>query len=121
MSGSYSGKEDLAKTYSTVRHMPVEATTDTWVADRHGDPVLLVTSEVNEHLSQALEPVLAEVRRLIGAETRATVIFDRGGWSPQLFARLVEEGFDIITYRKGRSADAPPDEFVEVTFAPEGK
>jgi prepilin-type processing-associated H-X9-DG protein len=117
----YSGQEDLAKTYSTVRHVPVAATTDTWVADRRGDPVLLVTSQVNEHLTQTLEPVLKDVRGVIGEGTRATVIFDRGGWSAQLFARLVEEGFDIITYRKGKSLDVPEGEFTKVSFAPEGQ
>jgi hypothetical protein len=31
-----------------------------------------------------------------------TVIFDRGGFSPKLFARLIASGFDVITYRKGK-------------------
>jgi hypothetical protein len=31
-----------------------------------------------------------------------TVVFDRGGWSPKLFARLIAARYDLITYRKGR-------------------
>jgi hypothetical protein len=30
------------------------------------------------------------------------VVFDRGGWSPPLFAKLLAAGFDLLTYRKGR-------------------
>jgi len=30
------------------------------------------------------------------------MVFDRGGWSPNLFLRLLNEGFDIVTYRKGK-------------------
>lgn len=116
----YSGKEDLAQAYSTLRNQPVRATTDTWVADRHGDPILLVTSQVNEHLTQTLEAVLADVRGLVGEKRRVTVIFDRGGWSPQLFARLIDAGFDLITYHKGRSRDLPKRSFHKETFAAEG-
>ena len=57
---------------------------------------------MNAKLTQVLEPVLADVRRLVGDERRMTVIFDRGGFSPKLFARLIDAGFDVITYRKGK-------------------
>ena len=32
-----------------------------------------------------------------------TIVFDRGGWSPKLFGSMIEEGFDMLTYRKGKS------------------
>ncbi len=111
----YSGKYDLAKGYSTQRHMPVRGTTDTWANDRNGDPVFLVTSEVNEGLVQMLKPVLGEVRALAGNRRRITVIFDRGGWSPQLFVDLIRDGFDIITYRKGRTEDLAEEGFEKRT------
>jgi transposase len=65
-------------------------------------PLLVVTSEINAKLTQVLEPILAGVRRLVGDQRRMTVIFDRGGFSPKLFARLIASGFDVITYRKGK-------------------
>jgi hypothetical protein len=43
----------------------------------------------------------AEVRKLIG-DRRITVVFDRGGYSPKLFVKILDTGFDILTYRKGR-------------------
>jgi len=33
--------------------------------------------------------------------------FDRGGYSPKLFLKVVADGFDILTYRKGRSRRVP--------------
>jgi hypothetical protein len=35
-------------------------------------------------------------------ERRITIVFDRGGWSPKLFAAMIKDGFDVLTYRKGR-------------------
>jgi hypothetical protein len=40
-----------------------------------------------------------------------TVIFDRGGFSPKLFARLIAAGFDVITYRKGKVRRLPAGRF----------
>jgi hypothetical protein len=45
--------------------------------------------------------LLREVREVVG-ERRVTIVFDRGGWSPQLFAVMIKSGFDVLTYRKGR-------------------
>jgi hypothetical protein len=41
------------------------------------------------------------VRDVVG-ERRITIVFDRGGWSPKLFATMIKDGFDVLTYRKGR-------------------
>jgi hypothetical protein len=41
------------------------------------------------------------VRDLVG-ERRVTIVFDRGGWSPKLFGTMIKDGFDVLTYRKGR-------------------
>ena len=44
-----------------------------------------------------------------------TVCFDRGGWSPALFADITAAGFDVLTWRKGPAPDLPADEFTTVT------
>lgn len=77
------------------------ATTDYWINDRAGDPLLVITGEVNAALTQAFPRILREVRAAVG-ERRVTIVFDRGGWSPKLFGRMISEGFDILTYRKGK-------------------
>ena len=52
-------------------------------------------------LTKALPRLLHQVRDLVG-ERRVTIVFDRGGWSPRLFATMIKDGFDLLTYRKGR-------------------
>lgn len=99
----YHGKYPLFQTKKAQRQVVTPAATDTWVHDADGEPLLVVTSEVNAKLTQVLEPILADVRRLVGDQRRMTVIFDRGGFSPKLFARLIDAGFDVITYRKGKA------------------
>ena len=44
-------------------------------------------------------------------EAPLTVVFDRGGWSPKLFAKLQADGIHILTYRKGNTPDLPEKKF----------
>jgi transposase len=99
----YHGKSPLFSAKKPQRQVATPAVTDTWVHDARGEPLLVVTGAVNAHLTQILEVVLVDVRRVIGDQRRITLIFDRGGFSPKLFARLIAQGCDIITYRKGKS------------------
>jgi transposase len=98
----YHGKYRLSKAKRAQRQVITPAATDTWVHDAGGEPLLVVTSEMNAKLTQILEPILEDVKRLVPPGRRVTVIFDRGGYSPKLFARLIALGFDVITYRKGK-------------------
>ena len=78
------------------------ATTDYWINDRAGDPLLVITGEVNSALTRAFPRLLREVRGVVG-ERRVTIVFDHGGWSPKLFHKMIDEGFDILTYRTGKA------------------
>jgi hypothetical protein len=95
-------KHRLTKTHVARRNLSMPATTDYWVADNKGEPLFVVTGTVNQKLIAAMrQHVLPEVRRLMGAGRRVTVVFDREGWSPKWFKELEETGFDVLTYRKG--------------------
>jgi hypothetical protein len=99
---TYHGKHTIAKGYDTRTRLAVPATTDYWVNDQKGDPLFVVTADANAAMTRMLTPLLEEARRLLGPHRRATIVFDRGGWSPKLFQKLLTMGFDILTYRKGR-------------------
>jgi hypothetical protein len=73
--------------------------------------VFFVQQDTHPQLVSALPPILEEVRALVGPARRVTVVFDRGGWSPDLFTRMNETGFDVLTYRKGKTAPLPADAF----------
>ena len=97
----YHGKHTIPKAFVPKRRLAVAATTDYWVNDQRGDPLFVVTAEANASMVKVLPVVLVQIRSLIGIR-RVTVVFDRGGFSPKLFVWLIEQGFDVLTYRKGR-------------------
>jgi transposase len=109
----YHGKHKLSKTYVTQRRLCVPASTHTWVNDFRGQPVLVVPAEMNEGLTKVLLQMATMCREFVGPDTEVTLIFDRGGWSLKLFVKLIEAGFHIITYRKGRYPHLPRARFEE--------
>ena len=117
----YHGKGKLSKTHVAQRRRAVPSATDTWVNDSTGEPVFVVTSEVNAGLTKMLEPVLDEVERVAGKGRPATFVFDRGGWSPKLFVRIVERGHHVLTYRKGKCEKLPPEGFHEHEVTVDGR
>lgn len=96
-------KHELPKTHVACRRLCMDATTDYWVHTLEHAPLLVVTAEANERLLWMLsERLLPEVRELVGDERRVTVVFDREGWSPRFFGEMLCQGFDVLTYRKGK-------------------
>lgn len=116
----YHGKHRLPKTHAARLRLALPATTDYWVNDAAGDPLFVVTAEANAGLVKMLPEILSEVRTVVG-ERRLTVVFDRGGFSPRLFQRLIAEGFDLLTYRKGRFRRVPKASFHEQASVIEGR
>ncbi len=75
---------------------------ETWVTDSGGDPVLMVVAEPSESLAAEIKRLLPQLRQVVGEGREVTVCFDRSGWSPAVFADIIEAGFDLLTWRKGR-------------------
>jgi len=102
----YYGKRRIPKAHAARINAVAAATTDYWVNDQEGDPLLVVTANANAATTTMLPPLLKEIRKLVG-ERRVTVVFDRGGYSPKLWAKILDDGFDILTYRKGKWRNLP--------------
>lgn len=99
-------KHKLPKTHVQQRRLCMPATTDYWVNDADAQPLMFVTAPANEGLLAMMDSeLLPEIRKLAGEDRRVTLIFDREGWSPKRFKKWHEEGFDVITYRKGNYPD----------------
>ena len=96
------GKRTIPKAHVARMRLAMPATTDYWINDRAGDPLFVMTAAANAGMVKMLPDVLTEVRQLVG-DRRVTIVFDRGGWSPKLFRKLLADNFDILTYRKGKS------------------
>ena len=95
----------LPKLHVQQRGRPMPGTKDFHVNDRRIDPVLFVTASATEGLLNTLDStILPEIRRLVGAERRVTLSFDREGWSPERFKTWKAAKFDVLTYRKGEQS-----------------
>jgi transposase len=98
----YHGHRNLPKTHVARMRLAMPATTDYWLNDQSGDPLFVLTAAANAAMTKMLPILLGEMRHLVG-ERRVTIVFDRGGWSPKLFKQILAAGFDILTYRKGKT------------------
>ncbi len=107
----YHGQRTIPKAHVARMRLSMPATTDYWVNDQRGDPLLVMTAPANAGMVKMLPEILEQVRRLVG-ERPVTIVFDRGGWSPKLFQKLIKDGFDILTYRKGKSRRISQKRFV---------
>jgi transposase len=111
----YSGTRTVQKTHVARLKFPAPATMETWVTDSGGDPVFMIVAEPSDSLAAEVRRLLPDLRGIVGQERRVTVCFDRGGWSPALFADITAVGFDLLTWRKGPAPDLPADQFTTVT------
>jgi hypothetical protein len=110
---AYAGTRKIAKTHVPRLKFPAPATVETWVADAAGDPLLVVLAQPAASLAAELRRLIPALRGLVGDDRRVLVGFDRGGWSPTLFADLHAAGFDTLTWRKGHTTDIDEHAFVE--------
>ena len=110
----YYGTRDVQKTHVARLKFPAPATMETWVTSQDGDPVFMVVAEPSDSLAGELRRLLPQLRGIVGQGRRVTVCFDRGGWSPALFADITEAGFDLLTWRKGPAPDLPAEEFTTI-------
>ena len=113
----------LPRLYVARQKLLLRGTTDYWVNGLGGEPFFVVTQPVHEGLIAALRQqviprLLADAPELDAAKLasdpqalRFTVIFDREGFSPKLFAELKEQRIGILTYHKYPADNWPREEF----------
>ncbi len=110
----YYGTRTVQKTHVARLKFPAPATMETWVTGQDGDPVFMIIAEPSDSLAGELRRLLPQLRKIVGEGRRVTVCFDRGGWSPALFADITAAGFGLLTWRKGPAPDLPAEEFTTV-------
>jgi hypothetical protein len=115
----YGDKANLPVKYVSRQKLCLSATTEYWVNDAKGLPVMMVMGELTEKLQTVIEhQIIPELQKTIllsrqpvGDNTPVcTFIFDREAYEPAFFRRLWETyKIAIITYRKNVK-DKWPDE-----------
>ena len=106
----YGYKANLPSKFISRQKLCLSATSEFWVNDAKGMPVMMVMGELSEKLQTVIEhqiiPRLMEAK-LISAdienqkEPQCTLVFDREAYEPAFFRHLWERyRIAIITYRK---------------------
>lgn len=107
----YHGRRRVSKRFVTRRGLAAPAIEDWWVHDAQCSPVLKIPGRPDRSMVAMIPDIVKDVRQWIGDDRELTIIFDRAGWSPKLFAQLALLGVRVITYRKGKRRAYPLDEF----------
>ena len=118
-------KTELPRHYVTRERLCLRATVDYWVNAMDGQPFLYMNKEVDPGLIQTMKndvvpwleqlaPKTAEQEQRLAEDPRAhwfTLVFDREGYSPELFAELFDKRIAILTYHKFPKDDWPVEQF----------
>jgi len=117
----YGKKANLPAKYISRQKLCLSASTEYWVNDSVGMPVMMVMGELTEKLEQAIEDqiipqlkntVLIKNTDLKPNEPVCTLVFDREAYHPEFFHRLWKKHkIAVITYRKNVKDNWPDDWF----------
>jgi len=112
---------ELPRHYVAREKLCLRATTDYWVNALDGQPFLYVNKEADPGLIATLKQEVipwleANVAKKpdVSEDPRApwfTMVFDREGYSPELFEHLWQKRIAILTYHKFPQGEWPGEEF----------
>jgi hypothetical protein len=97
---------NLPKRFVSREKLCLSGTTEFWVNDQQGLPLMVVTGELNEKLKWAIEETIPKIIRGITRAVKPgqpafTIIVDREAYEPAWFKKLWDQHHvAIITYRK---------------------
>jgi len=106
----YGSKANLPSKFISRQKLCLSATSEFWVNDSKGMPVMMVMGELTEKLQAIIESQIVDrliEAKLISADTehlqqpQCTLVFDREAYEPAFFQRLWDSHrIAILTYRK---------------------
>lgn len=104
----YGSQANLPVKYVSRQKLCMSATTEFWVNDSNGSPLMVVTGELNEKLQHVIEHTIVpqlQTGKVLPPTVPTghpfcTVIFDREAYSIPFFTSLWEKQIAVITYRK---------------------
>jgi hypothetical protein len=102
----HGSKANLPKRFVSREKLCLSGTTEFWVNDRQGLPLMVVTGELNEKLKTAIEETVPEILREASGPASAkipvfTLVFDREAYEPKWFKKLWDDHqVAVISYRK---------------------
>ena len=109
----YGSKANLPAKYIARQKLCLSATTEFWVNDGQGQPLLMAIGE----LTMIKAGVLLPIDQYQQDEPQCTLVFDREAYSPKFFDKLWDEyRICFITYRKNVTDKYPIESFHNTTL-----
>ncbi len=115
----YSGQGRLPKHFVTRQRLALPAAVGDWVQALGGAPLLCLHRQVDDGMVREIWSGIVPQLRQLGllpeepgaatSEPRLTLVFDREGWSPQLFRELRALGIAVVSWRKGTPIERWPE------------
>jgi hypothetical protein len=111
---------NLPKRFVSREKLCLSGTTEFWVNDQQGLPLMVVTGELNEKLKWAIEQIIPKILKSITTEAKPgepvfTIVVDREAYEPAWFKKLWNQHrVAIITYRKNVKDEWYPSLFYDV-------
>lgn len=102
----HGAKANLPKRFVSREKLCLSGTTEFWINDQSGLPLMVITGELNEKLKVAIEQAIPQIKSVINTtpkdnEPLFTLVFDREAYEPDWFFQLWKEHqIAVITYRK---------------------
>lgn len=102
----HGSKANLPKRFVSREKLCLNGTTEFWVNDGQGMPLMVITGELNEKLKAAINLAINEIKLTISCVAGHTkplfpLVFGREAYDPVWFKKLSEEeNVAVITYRK---------------------
>jgi hypothetical protein len=101
----YTGKQVIRKGWRMQDKCVRPGSSDYWVHDQDGRPLLRISSPSHEPMTERLRPIARLLRDGLdqaGAErSQVALVFDRAGAFPSEMAALRDAGFEFVTYERG--------------------
>jgi hypothetical protein len=96
----YTGKHVIRRGWRMQDKRVLPGTTDYYVHDEDGRPVLRIPAWSNDSLTTWLSPIAVLFREALGERQRILLAFDRAGAYPTQLVELRDFDFEFVTYER---------------------
>lgn len=115
----YTGKQVVRKGWRMQDRRVLPGTSDYYVHDEDGRPVLRVAITSHDSLATWLPPLARRLREALDENETILLAFDRAGAHAELLALLRDERFDLVTYERKPYPELATTAFTPTTIAGE--
>lgn len=115
----YTGKHVLRKGWRMQDRRVLPGTTDYYVHDEAGEPVMRTAVPSHDSLATWLPPIAKRLRDALGDDEQIVLAFDRAGAHAELLAALRDTRFEFVTYERKPFPELAASAFTPTTIAGE--